>query len=315
MRKRMTVLVVLAIAVAVSPVHAGTFSTAPDNHCEDGRTETIHYAHPGFGDRLVYHFAFDESQQLLCVNVKNIGENPESGGYNVIIDNRGLETPRPELEPGEKLSVTHNVSQWLGLIGDNHTVSVGARGNNTKFTFTRKVNASNPDVPSPQITDVDVLRYEKNDSTALLVSTYNPTKRPYGFYVQTETFGTKGEFRIGAPAPNQTDRILLPLEESPDEVIAGKVRIFYDWGVSEGKYDQKEFMSKPNESVNSWDVSFDRVPGTVDEYDYHNESAAKYREGYVDDDALPPLQKKIGAALVVLLPAVALWMRRRRKHR
>ena len=315
MHKRVMVVVLLAVAFTAVPVHADTVSAVPNTSCDGGETETVHYTHPGFNVQMVYHFTFDESQQLLCVNVENVGENPESGGYNVIVDNYGLETPRPELEPGETMSSTHNVSPWLNLFDDNHTVSVGARGNNTEFNFTHSINASSLDVPSPKISDIEIVRDEQNSSTALKVSLYNPTKRGYVFYIQAETFGTDGVYRVEAPQPNQTEQVLLPLEESPDEVIAGKVRIFHKWGVSNGMYDQKEFMSKPNESVNAWDVSFDRVPGTVDEYDYHNESAAKYREGYVDDDALPPLQKKIGAALVVLLPAVALWMRRRRKHR
>jgi hypothetical protein len=74
-------------------------------------------------------------------------------------------------------------------------------------------------------------------------------------------------------------------------------------------------MAKPNESVNSWEIPFDRVPGTVDEYDYHNESAAKYREGYVDDETLPPLQRKVGATLVVLFTTGIIWAWRRRKNR
>lgn len=315
MYKRVIVLVLLVLTLSIPPVNADTVSSISDTRCSGGETETVHYVHPGFDVHMVYNFTFDESQQLLCVNVENVGGHPVNGGFRAIVDNRGLETPRPELEPGETMSTTENVSPWLNLFDDNHTVSVGARGNNTEFNFTHEINASSPDVPSPKITDVDVLRYEQNNSTALQVSTHNPTKRAYGFYIQAETFGTKGVFDIGTPASNQTEQVLLPLEESPDEVIAGKVRIFHKWGVSNGMYDQKEFMSKPNETVNARDVAFTRVPGTVDTYNYHNESAAKYREGYVDDDALPPLQKKIGAALVVLLPAVALLVRRYRKSR
>jgi hypothetical protein len=311
----LAVLIVLAMTMAVQPVHADTISATPSNSCDGGETETIRYTHSGFDVEMVYNFTFDESQQLLCVNVKNTGDHPASGGYRTIVDNRGLETPRPELEPGETMSSEHNISPWLNLFDDNHTVSVGARGNNTEFNFTHEINASNPNIPSPEISNISVVRDHQNNSTALRVSLYNPTKRGYVFYTQTETFGTDGVYRAEAPQPNQTESVLLPLDEGPDEVIAGKVRIFHRWDVSNGKYDQKEFMAKPNKSVNSWDVPFDRVPGSVDEFDYHNESAAKYREGYVDDETLPPLQRKVGAALVVLFTTGMLWAWRRRKNR
>jgi hypothetical protein len=205
-----------------------------------------------------------------------------------------------------------NVTNYLNVLRDKHTVSVGAHGQNVQFNFTRELNASSPDVPSPYISDVDVRRHEGNSSTALEVDVHNPTKRGYGVHVQAETFGTDGVYRIGAPQENETKTFVLPLEERSDAVVAGKVRVFDDWGEPESKFDQKEFMAKPDEGVNAWDIHFERVPGTVDEYSYSNESARQHRAGYVNDEALGPLERRSGAVLVVaaLVGAVA-WRRRR----
>jgi hypothetical protein len=270
-----------------------------------------------FGLHLVYNFTFEEGDSELCVSIKNKGEHNETAGYGATVDNEGVRSERPELKPGEVHSVTHNVDSLLSIYQNNHSVMMWVSGTKHRFNFTRHINASSPDVPAPEITSVDVLRNQENNSTSLQVSTHNPTERGYGFYVQVETLVTNGGYTVAAPQPNKTETVTLPLDEGSDEVVAGKVRIFEKWGVSKGMYDQKEFLAKPNETANAWDDSFDRVPGTVDTYNYENESAAKYRDDYEGDkdDSLPKTQRRIGAALVVVLPLVALLGWRRWKHR
>jgi hypothetical protein len=220
----------------------------------------------------------------------------------------------PTLEPGESVTVIQNVTPFLDARRENHSILLGARGDEVRYNFTQRSTPDNTTIPSPRISDVEVLRYESNDSTALRVEMFNPSKRGYALTVQVETFGTDGEFEIAAPQPNETSTVVIPLDETPDDVVAGKVRIFGEFGQPETKFDQKEFMSETGEGTNYWDVDFDRVPGKVDTYSYSNQTARVKYQGY-DENLLSPLQKQLGAVATVLLLVTAIWWRRRRKYR
>lgn len=310
MNKRIFVAIVL-FSITFSLVFIGGSVSETKEYCEGIEKDTIVKKDVGADLHIEYEFQFSEENHRLCVEIKNEGNRTGLSGFRAKVDGEGVAPQMPNLEPGESELVVKNLTEYLDVRQDHHIVSVGAYNKSFQYNFTEVLNASSPKVSSPYITDVEVLRDQENGSTALEVSTHNPSKLGYSFYVQAETFETKGVYRVGAPQENETSQVVLPLNESSDEVVAGKVRIFDDWANSEGKFDQKEFMARPGNETNAWDDHFERVPGTVDRYDYDNETARQYRDGYVDKDFLSPWERRAGAGLLVALVGGAVWWRRR----
>jgi len=301
-------IVSLVFSLASVPPASTLESKAP---CEGIETNTTVEKSDISNRHLKYYFQFSKSTRTLCVKVENKGETEMRGSFVTAVDGIAAGPEMPKLEPGESTIVTKDVTDYLDVNKNTHTVRLGVYPDFYMYNFSYELNASSPKVPSPYIRDVEVVRDKQNDSTSLRVTTLNPGKRAYSMYVQVETFGTDGRYTIAAPQPNQTDVETIQLDESSDEVVAGKVRIFDEWAESDGKFDQKEFIAKPSEDTNAWDDNFEQVPGTVDEYTYSNESAEQYREDYVDEDVLSPLEKRVGAVLSVLLVVGAvLWWRR-----
>lgn len=303
----------LAIWLVISSslfVGSSVAGTEPD--CNGVERKTIVEKDSDTYSHIEYTFQFSKEDNVYCVQVENKGKGKTISGFDATVDGRAAAPQMPTLESGETKYVVKNVSGHLDVKRDNHTVTLGVYNQTFVYNFTEELNATNPDVPAPTIKNVEVVRHEHNDSTSLKVAVHNPTKRGYGVYVQAKTYGTTRVDDIGAPQPNETTVFVLPLEESSDAVVAGKVRVFDNWGEPEGKYDQKEFLAEPDSEAEVWNDEFEHMPGTDSSAAYHNESTQQHRAGYVDDDYLSPLERKVGAVLaVVVLAAGVLWRRRR----
>jgi hypothetical protein len=308
------VLILVVVISVVFPLSSTVATANVDGPCEVGEITRVTEQNSTFGIDIRYILSISDEKDSFCVHVENHGEHKAPSTFTAIIDGKVATPTMPTLEPGESVTVRQNTTPYLDVRRDNHTIVLGALGDESQYNFTRVSTPSNPTIPSPHITDVQAVRYESNDSTALRVEIFNPAKRPYLLSAQVETFGTDGDFKNAAPQPNQTSTVVIPLKESTDDVVAGKVRIFGEFGQPETRYDQKEFMSKKGEETNYWDIDFDRVPGKVDTDSYSNETARVEYQGY-DPNMLSPLQRKLGAVATVLLFVGAVWWRRRRKYR
>jgi hypothetical protein len=305
---------IFVVGLLFIPVFSSSGVASMGAPCENGEVDTVAWenSHPDI--KVVYKFQFTEAKNRYCVKVANKGGNEWGSSFTALVDGMSVSRKMPMLQPGETVTVTKNITSNLDATRKTHSLVIGAYDNETRYNFTQRSTVDNPTIPSPQVSDVEVLRYESNDSTALRVETFNPSKRGYGLTVQVETFGTDGKFEIAAPQPNETSTVILPLDESSAEVVAGKVRIFGEFGQPETRFDQKEFMSESGEGTNYWDIEFERVPGKVDTDSYSNETARVEYQGY-DEDMLSPLQKQLGAVGTVLLVVGAVWWRHRRKYR
>lgn len=291
----LAVLLVFASSIFVQPVTAGL----DESRCNEGETKTIVEKDPDFETYIEYTFQFSSRMNTLCLEVENKGGTRTHSGFRAIVDGAAIGPKMPSLEPGESTYVTKNITGYLDARRDNHTVLFGAYQKEVTYNFTQRSSSDNSTIPSPVISDVEVIRYENNDSTGLRVSTFNPSKRGYAFYIQVESFATDGEYTVAAPQENETTTATLPLSESTDEVVAGKVRIFDEPSQPETKFDQKEFMAKPETDTRFWDVEFKQVPASADTYSYQNDTAQDEYRGY-DDDLLSPVQKQAGAIAIVL---------------
>jgi len=308
---RLFVLVPILL-VATTPLVVAGSDMPFQNPCNGAEEKTVVDKNPDFNSHIKYTFQFSQENHRYCVLVENKGDAPTLSNFDATADGRTAAPEMPTLEAGESKYVTRNVTKYLDVKRDNHTVTLGVFETTYVYNFTQEMNASDPDVPAPYIENVEVARNEENDSTALRVAVRNPTKRGYGIYVQAKTFETKSVDDIGAPQENETQVFTLPLEESSSDVVAGKVRVFDNVGEPAGKFDQKEFLAKPGNDTEAWDDEFENMPGVGDSPDYSNETARQYREGYVNDELLSPLERQVGAVLTVLvLVGGVLWRRRR----
>jgi len=303
----------VVVLVVTSPLTVAGSSTQSENPCDGVEKRTVVDKNSTFNSHVKYTFQFSPDEKRYCVLVENKGDREVWGSFGATADGWAAAPDLPRLEAGESRFVVKNVTEYLDVKRDNHTVTLGVFETTYVYNFTQEMNASDPDVPAPYIENVEVVRYDDNGSTALKVAVRNPTKRGYGIYVQAKSFETKSVDDIGAPQENETRVFTLPLKEASGDVVAGKVRVFDNVGEPAGKFDQKEFLAKPGNDTKAWDDKFENMPGVGDSPDYSNESARQYRDGYVDEDYLSPRDQKIGAGLTVALLFIGvLWRRRRR---
>lgn len=308
MGNKYNLLLVIVILLTAIPTVAGDFSEKSENPCEDAEKYTVEDIDEDFGLHMTYSVQFLEREKQACIRVKNKGEMAFSSQFGLWVDGIGFSSPMPDLDGGESAFVSKNVTNYIDTVQDNHTVRVFAAGKNFTFDFTQAINESSPRVPTPYISNIHISRSRKTPK--IVATVHNPGERAYGIHVRAETFETHSEVEVGAPQPGNSSEYTLELNESPSDVIAGKVMVYDDINQSDGKFDQKEFMAKPNETANAWDDHFEQVPGGTVDSSYSNETARQYREGYVNDEALSPFERRAGAVLVVLVAVGAVLWRR-----
>ncbi len=307
--KSVLLVIIIVLSLSVVPSVTAVPTDQSESPCEDAKKYRAVDIDKAFNLHVEFLASFLETDNRVCVGVKNKGGMKYPSEFGLWVDGVGFSPEMPELEGGESKFVSKNVTSYLDTTQDNHSVRIVASEREFIFNFTHHLNASSPDVPTPYVSDVQVVRSE--NSTELVSTVHNPGERAYALHVRAETFETQGEFEIGAPQPGNSSEFRFELDEAPDDVVAGKVMVFNDTGQPEGKFDQKEFMAKPNETANAWDDHFEQVPGGTADSSYSNETARQYREGYVDDEALSPTERRAGAVLVVLaLVGAVLWRRR-----
>lgn len=298
-------LVVSASLVCIQPADA----EPGDSPCENATETTVVEKASKFGTHVEYTFQFSKQSNTYCVEVVNKGDTKSLSDFGAEVDGKAVSRNMPTLEPGESIYVTKNITGYLDVRRDNHTVELGAYQKSVTYNFTQRSTSENSTIPSPVISDVEVVRDENNGTAALRVSTFNPAKRGYAFYIQVETFETNGAYTVAAPQENETSTVLIPLDESAEDVVAGKVRIFDEPSQPETKFDQKEFMAKPGNVTNYWDVEFKQVPDSAETYSYQNETARAEYRGW-DENLLTPVQKQVGAVATVVLLIGVMWWRR-----
>jgi len=311
MASKRLILVLILVSFAVTPAISATSMPAGKNPCLGEKKYIATELDESVGLHSKYTVQFDEDEKQICIKRENKGKGKALTSVGILVDGRGISPGTKELEENESSFFSKNVTEYIDATADNHTISINAGSKDLNFNFTHHINTTAKNSPTPKFTDLEIVR-DSGDKSILIATVHNPGKRAYALHVQAETFETEGAFEIGAPQPGNTSEFQIPLNEGANEVVAGKVMVFNDTGSPDGKFDQKEFMAKPNETANAWDDHFEQVPGERADVSYDNETARQYREGYVDDEALSPLERRAGAVLVVFaLVGAVLWRRSR----
>jgi len=305
--KRVLLLVAI-LSLAAVPTAAAVPIDKSENSCEGAKKYKTTDIDETFNLHVAYIVRFLEEENRVCVEVKNKGDVKYPGEFGLWVDGDGFSPEVGSLDGGESKFVSRQITSYLDTTQDNHSVRIVASEQKFTFNFSHHLNASSPDVPTPYVKDVRVVR--GSNSTELVTTVHNPGERGYALHVRAETFETEEAFDIGAPQPGNSSEYRFELDEAPGDVVAGKVMVFNDTGQPEGKFDQKEFLARPNGTANAWDDHFEQVPDGTTDVSYENETARQYRDGYVDDEALSPTERRAGAVLVVvLLIGGVLWRR------
>jgi len=311
------VLVSLLVVSAATPVGAANIQADPDCEGEtwtgvdkelDGRVE------------VRYTATFNQQKKLVCFSAENVGEIDTYGRFVLIVDDRTVPTMSVgSLSTGETCSVRRNVTGWIDVTAENHSVKVSTYADGAQFNFTERFNDSKEGgFPSPYITDVEVLRNQSAGETTLEVTATNPANRSYFPSVVVKTFETDTYRELPSTPDNHTLVYHVPLEEAPGETVVGDIKLYDHWKYSDGKFDRKEFVAKPNDSIRSWEPAFEEVPNVSQmnaEIYYENESAKKFRDQGPDVKPISEQASRIGAVATVLLVVGGIWWRRRRKFR
>lgn len=312
--------VALAILLPATVLSGIAVAENPSQKPCEGRTWTGE-ERMGRGDvEVEYEITFDEKENLVCVSAINTGEIETLAGYSLYVDDRTVPVNSTrELDPGDSLSAVRNITTWMDATAENHTVNVGTYGGTATFNFTQRINESKQGgVPTPQISDVEIVRDHRGGEITLKVTAKSHADRVYSPSLVVKTFETPIQRDLPSTPDNNTLVYKFRLEEGPNETVVGEIKLYEHWKMADGKFDKVEFVSEVGKDSVVWDAEFKNSP-TLEELNadqkYENESARKYRDQGPDVKPISETESKIGAVLTVALLVGAVWWRRRRKYR
>ncbi|GGL55579.1 hypothetical protein [Halocalculus aciditolerans] len=265
---------------------------------------------------LEYTVTFDKPSLTVTTKFHNPTNKKLDGSVMVLVDDWAEYTAGPTVSPGETVVREFNVSNGLKGLPENHTIYVGAWGQNETFEFTRDVNLTNPrQVAVPWILDVEVATREARGemATVLLVTVRNPSDAPWDTALFAHTLETDGSGEGAMVPPNSTTVTKMELFEPLGSRVAGEVRL-YSQPVGEPRHplDQVGFVGSAESETEAWNQSYEEItaPWKDDGYSYENASLDPSKGPYgIPSPTYYPLQ--YGAGLLAVLVVLGGWRRLR----
>ncbi len=139
---------------------------------------------------------------------------------------------------------------------------------------------------------------------------YNPKIRVTSLQTHSESH------IVGIPDEENRRTIVIPLNEEPEMIVAGEVRLFTGWIHNESRIsDQVEFEGTVDGETEVWDREFEPIQidyanRDVDEYQYRN-ATVKAKNDEIWRERLKPVAVVAGVMLVGILLVVSVLSRRR----
>ncbi|MFC4406938.1 hypothetical protein [Haloarchaeobius iranensis] len=199
-------------------------------------------------------------------------------------------------------------------------IKIGTFGDHKEIRFNLTVNSSDPNgVPLPQIEDVVVAHETVDDeeTLGLRITVRNEARRQYVPNIRVTTFETHSRSHSArVPMAENTSTIFIPLNEEPEFIVAGEVRLFTGWVHNESRIaDQVEFEGTVDGETEVWDREFvpiqiDYANRDVEAYQYQN-ATVKAKNEEIWRERLKPVVA-VAAAMMVGLLVVASWLSERR---
>ncbi|WP_162991573.1 hypothetical protein [Halostella salina] len=304
--------VVGVLLLGISAAFVAVPSTATDLVNPDPINETENLTS---GNGINYKVRFDSTENKIHVFAENSNDFKQPASFYIDVDDQTNQHRTLELASGETWNRSWNVSNSIDAMQDNHTVEFIAYNATTKFNFTREIDASNsPGVPTPRITDIELVEAKVygEQTTAVRVAVENPAKQLYSSIIIVNTRETTYSRRVANAAPQNDTTRLVPLEEDPDTLIAGEVRLHYgNLSVAEEGFDQREFVGRVDGELAVYNRTYEPIEphwSRNQTYHYENESVEQQIEANEEHTTLDYAIVAAGG-LVTLLLAVRLVRR------
>lgn len=237
--------------------------------------------------------------------------NIDNTGILVSVDGQRAVDYSFDLAGNEQWIKNINLSTYMDVNRNSHTVTISTYGNHTKINITKRIESSNTDIPHPYITNVIVTEgtVDGKPSSVAYVTVVNPSIQLYSSKLMVHTQKTSGSFYAASVPPGESRTIKVELRDDLNGKIAGEARL-YTKNVSEreGALDQVEFVGRVNGTTSLWNESYEpiRGPWRENSYKYENESYSKsYGErisGGHEIEGVPLIYPAVGiiAALLVV---------------
>ncbi len=139
---------------------------------------------------------------------------------------------------------------------------------------------------------------------------YNPKIRVTSLQTHSDSY------LVGIPAEENRRTIIVPLNEDPEMVVAGEVRLYTGWVHNESRIsDQVEFEGRVDGATEVWDREFEPIQidyanRDVEEYQYRN-ATVEGKNAEIWRERLKPVAVVAGVMLVGILLVVSVLSRRR----
>ncbi|SEW31149.1 hypothetical protein SAMN04487945_3000 [Halobacterium jilantaiense] len=290
-----------------------TVNEPPEVGC-DGQTKT---GVSEFFSRVEYAITYNQSTQRVCTVAKNTGDQNQSFGYSVWVDDKPLaDSGSIRLTPGDEFRGNQAITDGIDATRKNHSVMVSSHNGTFYFNFTQNIDTMDEEgVPTPHFEYLTIKREEtKSGQPRVVLEVENEGNRTYVPEAEVRTLKSDSRYLSDASDGNPGGQYSVRLSEANDDIIAGTVRLYggkFNPGI---KFDRVSFVSYPNGTLETWEPEFGDIPSQREieerEVYYENESA---REQYTgpDVDPISDRASKVGAVLVVVAIIAGVWYRRR----
>lgn len=270
---------------AVYLIVTGTAAAFPDerkngNNCPTDLGKNSSVIQSGLGTCVKATFN-SNTYELVITDRTTSHQSVDIAGVILNIDERRVADYSYNLSADERWKKTINVSSHLDVVRDNHTVTVSTYGNVTKFNFTKRIDASQTNIPKPHITDVRIGEgtIDGEPSSVAYVTVVNPSNQLYTSKLMVHTQETDGSFYVPAVQTNESRTVKVELLDDRGEKIAGEARLYTkNLSREDGALDQVEFVGRASGNTSVWNESFEPIRGPWREkntYSYENETYSR----------------------------------------
>jgi len=267
---------------------------------------------------VVYTVHFDSNNLMLNISAYNPNEEYVSSWLDIELDRTTVRNGEFNMSAHETRNISYNLSGSITANRNQHALQIGTVGDYTAYGFELILNTSS-DVPLPEIENVEVTSatIDGEETTALRITVRNEAKVQYLTDIRVTTLETHSGPHSGrVPIEENRRTILVPLNEEPEMIVAGEVRLFTGWVHNDSRIaDQVEFEGTVDGGTEVWDREFEPIQidyanRDVDEYQYRN-ATVKAKNDEIWRERLKPVAAVAGVMLVGILLVVSLLSRRR----
>lgn len=269
---------------------------------------------------IIYNITINQQSLNVSIEAHNPTEDNVSSWLNIEADGRFIRNSGFNISAGERRSLIFSLNSSIDLTENTHPIEISTFGNETVFEIDLGSNSpSSNGIPLPEIENVEVTRatIDDQETTALRVIVRNEARVQYVPRVRVSTLETNSNaYTARVPLDENRRTIVVPLNEDPEMVVAGEVRLYTGWVHNESRIsDQVEFEGTVDGGTEVWDREFEPIQvdyanRDVDEYRYRNASVEAKNDA-IWRERLKPVAAVAGVLLVGILLAVALLSRRR----